>query len=241
MKIFALGDTHLSFDAKGMERKPMGIFGDRWANHSETIRANWLEQVSAEDVVLLPGDISWAMDLQEALVDLAFLADLPGEKIMIRGNHDLWWDSISKVRAILPPKFRAIQNDHVLLGDQVAICGTRGWICEDGGFADAHDEKIYHREVSRLALSLGGVPKEIKHKIVLLHFPPTNWKYETSGFVEVMMAHGVRSCLYGHLHGCAIANSLMGEHWGINFQLVSADYLGFKPKCVYSDEASRYD
>ena len=160
MKIFALGDTHLSFDDDGKEYKPMDIFGEHWHNHSQRLRVNWLELVSDEDVVLIPGDVSWAMDLQQAKVDLAFLMELPGKKIMIKGNHELWWDSISKVRNILPDGFYAIQNDYVQLGDDIAICGSRGWQCPDGPFADSQDEKIYKRELVRLELSLASRSEE---------------------------------------------------------------------------------
>ena len=238
MKLFALGDPHLSFDKDGIEYKPMGIFGDGWQNHGHKIRERWLELVSPDDVVLLPGDISWAMTLEEFQPDLDFLATLPGRKIIAKGNHDLWWDSLSKIRKILPPDFDVLQNNSFVFGD-VAVCGTRGWMCpdtaEDGTqvFSDPHDEKIYQRELGRLKLSLDSIPKHITHKIVMLHYPPVNGKFDKSALVEIMEQYGVEICIYGHLHSYAIQNAIRGQHWGIQFQLVSADALQFTPKLIY--------
>lgn len=233
MKLFALADPHLSFNADGEEYKPMGIFGDSWLNHGEKIRENWLDVVQDDDVVLLPGDISWAMTLEEVQPDLAFLAKLPGQKIISKGNHDLWWDSLSKVKKVLPDGFAILQNNSFVFGD-VAVCGTRGWQCPEGEFADAHDEKIFQRELGRLKLSLDSVPKDVQHKIVMLHYPPVNGKQEPSAFVEMMAQYGVELCLYGHLHSYAMQNALEGVHWGIQFQLVSADYLGFRPREIWN-------
>ena len=232
MRIFALGDPHLSFSQEGKEYKPMGIFGDKWVNHSEKIKQNWLKVVGEDDVVLIPGDISWAMELEEVKADMAFLDALPGKKIIIKGNHELWWDTISKVRRILPPSIMAIQNDHVIINGSLAICGTRGWSSPDGAFENEHDEKIYARELGRLSLSLKSVPKQIKNIIVMLHFPPTNWKKELSPLVQLLIDYNVKICLYGHLHGYAIQNGLFGEHWGIDFALTSADYLNFTPRLI---------
>ena len=232
MKLFALADPHLSFNSAGEEYKPMGIFGDIWLNHGEKIRANWLDVVQDDDVVLLPGDISLAMTLEEVQPDLNFLAKLPGRKIISKGNHDLWWDSLSKVKKILPEGFAIIQNNSFVFGN-VAVCGTRGWQCPEGAFADAHDEKIFQRELGRLKLSLDSVPKEVRHKIVMLHYPPVNGRQERSAFVELMLQYGVELCLYGHLHSYAIQNALEGVHWGMEFQLVSADYLGFRPREIW--------
>ncbi len=232
MKLFALADPHLSFNSAGEEYKPMGIFGDSWLNHGEKIRTNWLDVVQDDDVVLLPGDISWAMTLEEVQPDLNFLAKLPGRKIISKGNHDLWWDSLSKVKKILPEGFAIIQNNSFVFGN-VAVCGTRGWQCPEGAFADAHDEKIFQRELGRLKLSLDSVPKEVRHKIVMLHYPPVNGRQERSAFVELMLQYGVELCLYGHLHSYAIQNALEGVHWGMEFQLVSADYLGFRPREIW--------
>ena len=201
MKLFALGDPHLSFDKDGNEYKPMGIFGDSWQNHGEKIRMHWCSVISEEDVVLLPGDISWAMTLEEFAPDLAFLAELPGRKIISKGNHDLWWDSLSKIRKILPESFDVLQNNCFVFGD-TAVCGTRGWMCpetaEDGAliFSDSHDEKIFQRELGRLKLSLESVPQTVQHKIVMLHYPPVNGKLEKSAMVELMQQYHVETCLF---------------------------------------------
>ena len=215
----------------------MDIFGSRWHEHSCQIQEKWCRNVHMDDVVLMPGDISWAMSLEEAAPDLAFLAELPGRKIITKGNHELWWDTISKVRSVLPPGIMAIQNDYILLENGVAICGTRGWQCPEGAFNSEHDEKIFSREVGRLALSLSSVPKNVQHKIVMLHFPPTNVRQEMSPFVQLMLDYGVETCVYGHLHDPSQANSALDEHkWGLNFYLVSADYLQFEPKCIYNED-----
>lgn len=237
MKLFALGDPHLSFDKDGNEYKPMGIFGDSWQNHGEKIRTQWLSTVGDDDVVLLPGDISWAMTLEEFAPDLAFLQALPGKKIIAKGNHDLWWDSLSKIRKILPEHFDVLQNNSFVFGD-TAVCGTRGWICpelaDDGTpiFPDSHDKKIFQRELGRLQLSLDSVPDTVQHKIVMFHYPPVNGKLERSDLVALMEQYDVETCLYGHLHSYAMHNSLNGVYWGIQFHLVSADYLGFMPKLI---------
>lgn len=232
MKLFALGDPHLSFDAAGQEYKPMGVFGDSWQDHGHKIREHWLNVVSEEDVVLLPGDISWAMTLEEFQPDLDFLATLPGKKIISKGNHDLWWASLAKIKQILPNDFAVLQNNSYCFSD-IALCGTRGWQCPEGEFADAHDAKIFQRELGRLKLSLDSVPEIVGHKIVMMHYPPVNGKLEKSAFVELMETYQVEICLYGHLHSYAMKNALEGMHWGIQFHLVSADYLGFRPKLIW--------
>lgn len=152
MKLFAIGDLHLSHSSN----KPMSVFGPNWDNHAERIAAAWRERVSDEDAVLIPGDISWAMQLDEARPDIEYIAALPGKKVIMRGNHDYWWGSISKVRDMLPCCMYALQNDTVELGS-VTIAGSRGWICPgSSGFDPETDKKIYDREVIRLQLSLSG-------------------------------------------------------------------------------------
>ena len=150
MAIYAIGDLHLP----GHQEKPMNVFGDHWDRHFDVIRENWLSMVSPEDVVLIPGDISWAMQLEEARDDLMQIAALPGRKLLLRGNHDYWWNSISKVRALLPENMYAIQNDALAL-DGVVYCGTRGWnIPGEGQPTDPQDVKIFQRELLRLEMSL---------------------------------------------------------------------------------------
>ncbi|GAX90600.1 metallophosphoesterase [Effusibacillus lacus] len=224
MRIFALGDPHLSFAAN----KPMDIFGSKWIDHPAKIKEEWTQTVTRDDWVLIPGDISWAMQLEEAKPDLEFLGALPGKKIMIRGNHDYWWSTISKVRRLLPPDMYAIQNDSIRIGD-IAICGTRGWDCPGGYNFSEHDRQVYEREVSRLELSLKNADPQTKERWVMLHYPPTNEKHQESGFIEIMKQYDVSVCIYGHLHGEGHRNALLNERFGIRFQLVACDYLNFRP------------
>ncbi|MDR1619943.1 MAG: metallophosphoesterase [Clostridiales bacterium] len=226
MKIFAIGDLHLP----GLQDKPMNIFDPAWENHARRMEDAWREIVSAKDVVLLPGDFSWAMRLSEARDDMRFLAALPGTKVMVRGNHDYWWNSLSKVRAALPPSIRVVQNDHIAM-ENIAIGGTRGWVCPQSAAFTQEDEKIYLREVNRLSLSLSCMP-ETKVKLIMLHYPPFNERRAPSGFTELLEAHGVRILLYGHLHGKSCKNGFEGLRNGVEYHLVSADHIGFKPKFV---------
>jgi predicted phosphohydrolase len=234
MRIFALGDPHLSFNDRGEVYKPMDIFGDKWQDHHEKIRENWERKINGEDIVLIPGDISWALKLEEAYLDLEFLGKLPGRKILVRGNHDLWWQGIGKVRKVLPPGMEAIQNGHILLKEGIAICGTRGWTCPGEKNFTAEDNKIFQRELGRLRLSLSSIKEKAKEIIVMLHYPPTNGKHEISGFIELLQEFGVKYCVYGHLHSESIKGALPEEKWGIKFYLVSADAIDFSPKLIYT-------
>ena len=227
MKLFAIGDLHLSHSSN----KPMSIFGLNWDNHAERIAAAWRERVSDEDAVLIPGDISWAMQLDEARLDIEYIAALPGKKVIMRGNHDYWWGSISKVRDMLPCSMYALQNDTVELGS-VTIAGSRGWICPgSSGFDPETDQKIYDREVIRLQLSLSGA-KQGSRIIVMLHYPPFNEKRAPSGFTEIFEKYGVERVIYGHLHGKACRNAFEGIRNGIEYTLCTADHLDFVPKLI---------
>lgn len=200
MKIFAIGDLHLSVN----NPKPMDIFGPQWEGYVDKIFSNWREKVGEEDLVLLPGDFSWAMKLEDAKADFEMLKKLPGTKIMIRGNHDYWWPSISNLRKALPEKFYAIQNDAMKFGD-VIICGTRGWtVPEPNAQVGEDDERIYKREVIRLELTLQAA-KNLQtngEKIVcMMHYPPCNFHREESDFTRLIETYGVSAVVYGHLHG----------------------------------------
>ena len=227
MRIFALGDLHLSFSCE----KPMDIFGPNWEGHAARIEAAWKETVKKEDLVLIPGDISWAMHMREALPDLAFIADLPGRKIILRGNHDYWWSSLSKVRDSLAPGIYALQNDCIPIAGW-AIVGTRGWVCPGSALFDpARDQKLYDRECIRLELSLKAAPPQMP-KLCMLHYPPFNEKRQPSGFTALLEAYGVEQVVYGHLHGKSCKNAFEGQRNGITYTLCSADHLGFSPKCI---------
>jgi len=226
VNIYAIGDLHLSF----ANPKPMDVFGTNWAHHPEKIRANWEQVVTADDLVLVPGDISWAMTLDEAKLDLDYVAQLPGRKLMIRGNHDYWWSTVSKVRKALHPSIEVLQNDSIKIGE-LAIAAARGWDCPGSFRYTEHDQQIYEREIGRLKLSLDHAMKQGAEKLwVMLHYPPTNEKHQGSGFLDVLHQYPVEKVVYGHLHGEeGHRTAFEGVHDGIEYHLVSCDYLQFAP------------
>lgn len=215
----------------------MDIFGPTWDNYLDKIVASWKENVSPSDVVLISGDISWAMKLEDAKPDLELISALPGYKIIIRGNHDYWWQSITCVRSLLDEKFFALQNDHIVIGDYV-FCGTRGWqVPETGIFKTEHDEKIFKRELIRLELSLKSafsafekLKEEGKNpKIVcMIHYPPFNLKKEPSEFTKLFEQYNVSAVVYGHLHGTKVRKHFMHEFNGVKYYLTSCDLVGNK-------------
>ncbi|SET15857.1 hypothetical protein SAMN05660297_01536 [Natronincola peptidivorans] len=224
MALYAIGDLHLS----NYVDKPMDIFGPHWENHHEKIRQSWWDTVRAEDTVLIPGDISWGMNMQEAMADLQWIEKLPGKKILIKGNHDYWWSSISILNSTFS-NMHFIQNNYFVYEDY-AICGTRGWITPNSNKFSQRDEKIYHREIHRLRLSLEAAKAAgYKKYIGMLHYPPTNDEKEPSLFTEVFKAYDVEIVVYGHLHGeDAYGAGLMGPHNETTYHLVSCDYLDFQ-------------
>ncbi|MTI80962.1 MAG: phosphohydrolase [Firmicutes bacterium] len=240
MKFFAISDVHLSFSEqvdphnweKVIEHKPMDQCASHWKEHYKMIYYNWHDMVNKKDTVLMPGDISWATKLHETDHDLNFLGLLPGNIVAVQGNHDYWWQSLSKVRKKVPSNMQVVQNDHVIV-DNVAICGTRGWVCPNngGGFSE-HDEKIYNREVIRLENSLSSVKKPVDEIIVMMHYMPTNEKHQRSHFIDVLEKYDVSTVIYGHLHSKAQRYRLPDNAWGINFHLVSADYVQFSPVLI---------
>lgn len=230
MNVFAIGDLHLP----GGQDKPMDVFGSAWEDHPRVIRDAWMQSVRADDVVLVPGDISWAMTLEQARDDLAYLGKLPGRIILVRGNHDYWWSAIGRVRAALPSNVEAIQNDHVLLADGWAVCGSRGWTVPGGpGYDPAQDEKLYERERQRLQMSLESAVKAgARHLFVMLHYPPVNDRYEPSAFTRLMEEYPVKHCVYGHMHGPSARRALTGERNGIRYHMVACDGIGFRPVLI---------
>ena len=223
MALFVIGDLHLSFGAD----KPMEIFGAHWDAHYDKIKEDWLEKVSALDTVILPGDISWAISFEGAKIDLDWIEALPGKKIIFKGNHDYWWVSKSKMDRVFD-QIEFVHNSFATYED-IAICGTRGWICPGDGFTAA-DEKIYKREVLRLENSLKQAVKAGFEKIYgVLHFPPTNEKKERSGFTDLFESYGVTQVFYGHVHAKSnFKNALNGTFRSVNYTLTSCDYLDFK-------------
>lgn len=224
MRIYAIGDLHLP----GGQEKPMDIFGDHWQDHFAHISRDWQARVKPQDVVLLPGDISWAMSLEQACADLQAIGALPGRKIMIRGNHDYWWSSLTRVRTALPPGFFALQNDALFL-DGILFAGTRGWQCPGSRDFSPADDKIYRREVQRLEMSLCAARKLDADApiIAMIHYPPFNERQEDSGFTELFDKYAVHRVLYGHLHGKSIHSAFNDTRNGIPYRLTSCDALGF--------------
>ncbi len=225
MAVFTIGDLHLSLGTQ----KPMDIF-EGWGNYTERLRANWERLVGPEDTVVVPGDISWAMQLEETEADFRFLDALPGRKILLKGNHDYWWTTRKKMDAWLAEK--RFTTLHILFNDAyeadgLGLCGTRSWFYEEG---EPDNEKILNRELGRLRASLraqtGGPCGE---KLVFLHYPPVYYRTEIEPVTAVLREFGVRRCFYGHVHGPSINYAFNGVRDGIAYKLVSADHLGFCP------------
>lgn len=226
MAIYAIGDLHLS----SAQSKPMDIFGDQWFKHTEKIALGWNETVKEDDLVVVVGDISWAMHLSEAITDLQWLSELKGTKLLVRGNHDYWWSSIGKVRSKLPLSVYALQNDH-FLWDSWAVCGTRGWICPgEEGFDSDHDQKLYLREVERLKLSLESISDQSSPEIIAaLHFPPFNRQGHDSEFTVLLEKYAVRHCVFGHIHDNRRDTIFQGLRNGVEYHFVAADGINFTP------------
>lgn len=228
MALYGIADLHLSFHSP----KPMDIFGNHWFQHHEKIRENWIRKVRTEDTVLIAGDISWAMKLEEALIDLQWIEELPGKKIIIKGNHDYWWAGISKLNQLYP-SMDFLQNSYFGY-EEYAICGTRGWTCPNENRFTEKDEKIYLREGQRLRNSLEQAAKsKYTKKLVMLHYPPTNDELQPSIFTGLCEEYGVEKVVYGHLHGAeAYGSGLLGDYNNVDYQLISCDYLNFDLRLI---------
>ena len=229
-RIFAIGDLHLSLS---VENKAMDVFGPGWANHVARLKEGWQDTVGEEDLVLVPGDISWGLRLEEALADLEFIHGLKGTKVLLRGNHDYWWTGYSKVKSVLPPSVKAVQND-ALLWNGVIVGGTRGWNTPlSPDFSEGKDRKIFEREKLRLGLSLRAMDDMAgRLRVVMLHYPPFNEKGEPTDFADLIRSHGVDHAVYGHLHGRSCQGSFEGDYEGTTYHLVSADHLQFVPRLI---------
>ncbi|MBE7087285.1 MAG: serine/threonine protein phosphatase [Clostridiales bacterium] len=226
MKIYAISDLHMSNSTD----KPMDVFGGNWVDYMDKIRSDWFSKVTASDVVLIGGDISWAMKIEDAKTDIDTLSDLPGKIIMIKGNHDYWWNGIGKVRDILPPSVYALQNDSIRF-ENVIICGSRCWSVPGSPDFNEQDLKIYNREVERLKLSLKSAVKERKagdKLIALVHFPPFNVQRDNSAFTDVFEEYGVDAVVYGHLHGKNVRADKLVVKNGIKYYLTSCDLVDNK-------------
>ncbi len=247
MRIWAIGDLHLSF---GVQNKSMDVFGPQWKNHPDTVASHWKQKIKPDDLVLLPGDFSWAMRMEEVIPDLRWLEELPGTKVMIKGNHDYWWGSLKKVVDALPPSVHVIQNN-AFHWKGIAIGGARLWDTEEYSF-DAHVEKtsstgidpeeaiqkemsatIFNRELERLKLSLKMMDPKATVKIAMTHYPPIGSDLKNSRTSQVLEEYGVNICVFGHLHSLK-KGALFGEKNGIRYILTSCDYLHFDPIQIYT-------
>ena len=227
MRLFAIGDLHMS----GGDDKPMDIFGPQWDRHFLRISENWRQEVAPEDTVLIPGDISWALQLRDAIPDLQAIGELPGRKILCKGNHDYWWNSLTRVRSVLPENMTVLQHSAADLGEGV-ICGTRGWtIPTEAAPLEEKDEKLYQREGERLRLALeeGKAIAGDRPLWVMMHFPPLLVSEKHSLYTEILEEYGVKLVVYGHLHGAGIRSGFTGEHNGIRYVLTSCDSIDFRP------------
>lgn len=225
MKIFAISDLHMSTSGT----KPMDVFGANWANYMQKITDDWNKKVSDDDVVLIAGDISWAMQLDDAVIDLNSIAHLKGKKVLIRGNHDYWWKSLSRIRQSLPPNFFVLQNDCIKF-DNIVICGSRGWTVEGCSDFTSEDKKLYLREGERMRLALSASEKvraEGDKLIVMIHFPPFNVRRENSIFTDMFENAGVNAVVYGHLHGKESRTDKVLNKNGIDYYLTSCDLVDF--------------
>ena len=227
MALYAIGDLHLCLGAD----KPMDIFGGAWLGYMDKLRQG-LSVIGPDDTTVLLGDLSWALDLEGATEDFRFINAIPGRKIVLKGNHDYWWNTVTKFQKFC--KDNGFENIYILNNnhfeyEDIAICGTRGWFFEEEKSGE-HDEKVFRRELLRLEASLksaGELPK-----LVFLHYPPRYKGYECPEILELLKKYQVTACYYGHLHGASHGLAMEGIWEGVDFRLVSADKLGFTPKCV---------
>lgn len=234
MSIYVIADLHLSFS----QNKPMDIFGDNWENHDEKIKKNWIKKVKADDYVILPGDFSWATYIEDTKLDFSYLNYLPGKKILLKGNHDYWWTTLASMRKFVKEnEFENIDflyNNSYLVEDKI-IVGTRGW----NVFDSENDKKMIKRETARLELSIkDGIQKYGNEReiIAFLHYPPITQnnlnKPENREFINMLKKYNIKRCYYGHLHGQSHKDAVVGIIDGIEYKLISADYLNFDLQLV---------
>lgn len=232
MSIYVIGDLHLPFG----ENKPMDVFGEKWQGYTEKLREDWLNKVKPEDTIFLAGDFSWATYLEDTYEDFSYLNSLPGKKILLKGNHDYWWTTLTSMKRYLQEN--KIENVDFLFNNSYEIenkifVGTRGWTLLDS----ENSKKMINREASRLELSIKSAIEQYgddKEIIAIMHYPPisnSSMKNEytyNSSFLDIMKKYNIKKCYYGHLHGSSHKDAIEGKIEGVNFKLISADYLEFK-------------
>ncbi|MGI5985317.1 MAG: serine/threonine protein phosphatase [Clostridiales bacterium] len=225
MALYAIGDLHLSISTN----KPMDIFGSVWENHTEKLKDSF-SALSSDDVTVICGDLSWGMNLDEAKEDFLFIDNLPGRKIILKGNHDYWWSTASKAKSFFRESgittIDILNNNCFFYGCDAAICGTRGWFYEEEKGTE-HDKKILNRELGRLETSLKAAGD--RKKYVFLHYPPKYGTYVCEEILDLFEKYGVIMCCAGHIHGKGLHSRFEGEFRGVTHRLVSADYLNFVP------------
>ena len=227
MALYAMGDLHLCLGAP----KPMDVFGGAWVGYMEKLKQG-LSVITEKDTLVLMGDLSWALDLSSAVADFAWINEIPGRKIILKGNHDYWWSTQAKfTKFCLENGFSDLNllNNNCYFYDDWAICGTRGWFFEEERSGD-HDEKVFRRELIRLEASLKAAGD--REKMVFLHYPPRYKGYTCREILDLLKSYGVRRCFYGHLHGASHKLAMEGTWDGIEYRLLSADYLDFQPYIV---------
>ncbi len=249
MRIWAIGDLHLSF---GVANKSMDIFGPNWEDHAKKIAANWKSAIQPDDLVLVPGDLSWAMKLEDAVPDLQWVHELPGTKVMIKGNHDYWWGSLSKIAPVLPPSIHLIQNN-VFNWKDASIGGARLWDTPEYSFGEFTEyrenpkqkekpteelvqeelsQKIFNRDLDRLKMSLKGLNPEAKFRLAMTHYPPIGADLKPSRAAQILEEYNIHVCVFGHLHNLKADRPLFGTARGVRYVLASCDYIHFQPIAI---------
>lgn len=249
MSVWSIADLHLSF---GVPNKEMDLFGPQWASHAQKVAENWVKLIRPDDLVLIPGDISWAMTTEEAKPDLEWIHNLPGTKVILRGNHDYWWTSLSKVEKVLPPSIHLIQNNSIVWNG-IGIAGTRLWDTPEYTFKEFVDykdnprsrkltepessleesEKIFQRELGRLELSLKTLKDNTDLRIAMTHYPPIGADLKDSRASALLEKYKIDICVFGHLHNLKPGISLFGTKNNIRYVLTACDYVNFVPVKLY--------
>jgi len=222
MAVFVIGDLHLSQNGA----KPMDIFPG-WKNHRERLEYNWKRRVSDSDTIVLAGDSSWAMTFEQALPDFLWINSLPGKKILLKGNHDYWWGSLTSMNQSLEAagiSSISFLYNNSYFADGINLCGSRGWLFETG---QEHDTKIIRREAMRIEASLKSARDNAAPAVLFLHYPPVYADQEISAFLELIRSYGIQRCYYGHIHGAGCRGAVQGMFRGVQLRLVSSDYTEF--------------